>query len=242
MKASVLVDTLIYIATQVKTLYVMGCFGAPLNTANKARYTANHAYNTNKDRTAKIKAADPDTFGFDCVCLIKSILWGWTGDTSKSYGGAVYNSNGVPDLSADQMIKKCTDVSTDFSKIVPGAAVHMSGHIGIYIGDGLAVECTPKWADKVQVTAVGNIGPIAGFQTRTWERWGLLPYVDYTDNGSHHIYTGEDGGSERSEIVAEWAGEAWEAAKAKGITDGTRPADPITRQEVVVMLHRLGLF
>lgn len=234
MKSSVLVDTLIHIATQTKTLYVMGCFGAPLTTANKARYTSNHTYNMNKDRTAKIQAADPDTFGFDCVCLIKAILWGWTGDTSHPYGGAVYNSNGVPDLSADQMIKKCVDVSTDFSKIVPGAAVHMRGHIGIYIGDGLAVECTPKWADKVQVTAVGNIGPISGFQTRTWERWGLLPYVDYTADQVDI--------SERSEIVAEWASEAWEAAKAKGVTDGTRPTDPITRQEVVVMLHRLGLF
>lgn len=235
MKASVLVDTLIHIATQVKTLYVMGCFGAPLNTSNKARYTTNHTYNTNKDRAAKIKAADPNTFGFDCVCLIKAILWGWTGDLSKPYGGAVYNSNGVPDLSADQMIKKCTDVTTDFSKIVPGAAVHMSGHIGIYIGDGLAVECTPRWADKVQVTAVGNIGPITGFQTRTWERWGLLPYVDYTTSATTDV-------SECSEIVAEWAGEAWEAAKVRGVTDGTRPTDPITRQEVVVMLHRLGLF
>lgn len=235
MKASTLVDTLIHIATQVKTLYVMGCFGAPLNAANKARYTINHAYNTNKDRTAKIKAADPDTFGFDCVCLIKAILWGWTGDASKPYGGAVYNSNGVPDLSADQMIKKCANVSTDFSKIVPGAAVHMNGHIGIYIGDGLAVECTPKWTDNVQVTAVGNIGPITGFQTRTWERWGLLPYVDYTADIPADV-------SECSEIVAEWACEAWEAAKAKGVTDGTRPTDPITRQEVIVMLHRLGLF
>lgn len=48
--------------------------------------------------------------------------------------------------------------------------------------------------------------------------------------------------SVRPEKVVEWASEAWEAAKAKGVTDGTRPTDPITRQEVVAMLHRLGLF
>lgn len=233
MKSSVFVNMLVHIATEVKTLYVMGCFGAPLTNSNKVRYTTNHTYNTAKDRTAKIKAASSDTFGFDCVCLIKSILWGWSGDTSKSYGGAIYASGNVPDIGADTMIKKCSKVSTDFSSIIPGAAVHMKGHIGIYIGDGLAVECTPKWKDGVQVTAVGNIGPVSGFHTRTWERWGLLPYIDYTQ---------ETEISGRTEKVAGWASEAWEAAKLKGVTDGSRPTEPITRQEVITMLHRLGLF
>lgn len=46
---------------------------------------------------------------------------------------------------------------------------------------------------------------------------------------------------------APWAAEAWEKAKVKTgrdgrhIMDGTRPADPITRQEVAVILDRLGL-
>lgn len=64
--------------------------------------------------------------------------------------------------------------------MVIGEAVWMSGHIGIYIGDGLAVECTPKWENKVQITAVGNIGSKAGYNTRTWTKHGKLPYVDYT--------------------------------------------------------------
>jgi len=34
-----------------------------------------------------------------------------------------------------------------------------------------------------------------------------------------------------------WAAEAWAWAKAQGITDGTRPCDAITRQEVVQMLY-----
>lgn len=62
-------------ATDCKTLYVMGCFGAPMNSANKKRYTANHSYNKQAARTAMINAAKADTFGFDCVCLIKGILW-----------------------------------------------------------------------------------------------------------------------------------------------------------------------
>jgi len=35
-----------------------------------------------------------------------------------------------------------------------------------------------------------------------------------------------------------WAKEAWEWAKKEGITDGTRPKDPATREEVITMLYR----
>lgn len=41
--------------------------------------------------------------------------------------------------------------------------------------------------------------------------------------------------------TASWAKEAWNAAKADGIFDGTRPGAPLTRQEAAVVLHRLGL-
>lgn len=47
-------------ATDYKTLYVMGCFGAPMNSANKKRYTANHSYNKQAARTAMINAATAD--------------------------------------------------------------------------------------------------------------------------------------------------------------------------------------
>lgn len=127
-----------------------------------------------------INAASADTFGFDCVCLIKGILWGWNGDASKIYGGAGYVVNGVPDLGADQMIRVCSEVSTDFSRIVPGAAVWLSGHIGIYVGDGLVVECSPKWENCVQITALANLGEKPGYNARKWTKWGKLPYIDYT--------------------------------------------------------------
>lgn len=167
------------VAKNHKTLYVMGCFGAPLNSSTKPRYTQNHSYNQKTTRTAKIKAATDGTFGFDCVCLIKGLLWGWCGDKSRTYGGATYTSNDVPDISANQMIRVCNDVSTDFSNIQVGEVVWMDEHIGVYIGDGLAVESTPKWADGVQITAVHNIGTKAGYNGRAWTKHGKLPYLTY---------------------------------------------------------------
>lgn len=167
------------VAKNYKTLYVLGCIGAPLNAINKNRYCNNLSYNAQTLRTVKIKSASAETFGFDCVCLIKSLLWGWDGDKSAIYGGANYVANGVPDIGANQMIKVCKDVSTDFSNIQVGEAVWMDGHIGVYIGNGLAVECTPKWKDGVQITAVHNIGKKSGYNGRTWTKHGKLPYVTY---------------------------------------------------------------
>ena len=167
------------IANNYKTLYVLGCFGAPMTASNKKRYINNCSYN--KKRANIINSASSDTFGFDCVCLIKGILWGWNGDKNAIYGGAKYCSNGVPDVGADQMMNYCSGVSKDFSNIAVGEAVHMSGHIGIYIGNGLAVECTPKWKNKVQITAVGNIGKKSGYETRTWTNHGKLQWIEYKD-------------------------------------------------------------
>lgn len=162
-----------------KTLYVMGCFGWPMTDANKQRCCNNHSYNKQAARTKMINAASSDTFGFDCVCLIKGILWGWNGDKTKTYGGAVYTSNGVPDIGADSIINVCSGVSTDFSNIEVGELVWMKGHVGIYIGNGLAVECSPAWSNNVQITAVKNIGTKNGYNARKWTKHGKLPYLTY---------------------------------------------------------------
>lgn len=176
--AAQLAEKCVEVAKKYKTLYIMGCFGAPMTSANKARYTNNHSYNKQSARTAMINAATADTFGFDCVCLIKGLLWGWEGDKSKNYGGATYTTNGVPDIGADAMIKVCKELSTDFSKIEVGEAVWTDGHIGIYVGDGLAVECTPSWKNCVQLTACNCTKN--GYPRRNWKKHGKLPYVTYT--------------------------------------------------------------
>lgn len=164
------------IVNNKKTLYVMGCFGAPMTSANKIRYTNNHDYNRKSTRKAMIKSASADTFGFDCVGLIKGILWGWSGDFKAVYGGARYASNGVPDINADTMIARCTEVSTDFSSVEIGEAVWIPGHIGVYIGNGKVVECSPQWRNGVQITS-----------KRKWQKHGKLPYIKYSANGANNV-------------------------------------------------------
>ena len=165
-------------AARSKSLYVMGCYGAPMTETNKEKYIADYSYNKNREDI--IRAADPDTFGFDGPGLIKGILWGWTGDLDKTYGGATYASNGVPDISEYGMINACPNASTDFTNIIAGEVVWMSGHLGIYIGSGQVIEVAPEWTDGVQYTWLGNLSQYKHDHYRIWTKHGRLPYVDYS--------------------------------------------------------------
>lgn len=165
---------------QLKTIYVKGGWGAPLSDYNKKRVIS--AYDYNYQRRAKIYAASADTFAFDCCGIVKSVLWGFSADTSKNNGGALYKANGVPDLSEAGFLSVCTKVSKDWTAVPVGACLFMPGHMGVYIGDGLAVESTPIWADGVQTTHVWNISKKGRGNGRNWTQWGLIPYVDYKES------------------------------------------------------------
>ena len=176
-----------------KTLYVHGCFGAPMNSKYKERYKNNTSYNRQPARQAMIDAASKDTFGFDCIGLIKAIAGDWSASLTANYGGTKVNqeTNGIsygtahmPDYSANGLFdvnnKYMLNVSKDFSKIKPGAVLHMDGHVGVYLGDGKVIECTPKWSNNVQLSNLGNIGNVAG-NYRIWTEYGYLPFIDYTE-------------------------------------------------------------
>ena len=171
------------VSQNYKTLYVTGCFGAPLNDYNKNRWIGEYTANAKEPRKTNILSASADTFGFDCVNLIKAILWGWRGDVNAEYGGVTYQSNGVPDIDEGTMFSQCTEQSTDFTHIEVGEAVWMQGHIGIYVGDGLVVECTPAWENGVQITACNQ--DKFGYHRRDWTKHGKLPYVTYQVEPKH---------------------------------------------------------
>ena len=172
------------IAGNYKTAYMLGPWGWPATSKMIQRATTQGSNaKTNCQWLPQANAIKDKGFLFDCVGLIKGILWGWDGDLSRTYGGAGYACNGVPDYDAKKMIDCCREVSTDFSDIVPGEAVWMDGHIGVYVGEGLVVEATPKWRGGVQRSTLANT---AGSKTlpgtagaRTWTKHGKLPWVDY---------------------------------------------------------------
>lgn len=128
-------------AQNCKTVYGWGTFGWPWNQTAFDRVSKQYPGFYSSAKKAELTPfLGKDYFSFDCVGLIKAILWGWNSDKGKTYGGSIYQANGVPDIDANVMLNRCSGVSTDFSKIEVGEALWKQGHIGVYIGDGKAVE------------------------------------------------------------------------------------------------------
>lgn len=176
MKVKDFIAKLYFVACE-ETLYVMGGWGQTIDASSRGSLIANQKYNQQSTRKKMIEEAKDGTRAFDCSGLIKSILWGYVGSDEKC-GGAKYASNGVPDINAAGLIGKCYGVSSDFSKIKEGELVYMSGHVGIYVGDGYVIESSPKWKNGVQRTLLTD---------RKWLKHGFLPYVEYDTENTVHV-------------------------------------------------------
>ncbi len=175
-----LVEKLWDIVKNYKTVYMWGVFGSPLTEdiiASKAKQYPEW-YSLEKQNELR-KLINKEYFGFDCVNLIKALVWGWSGDVTKKHGGALYKTNNCPDTSANGMINICKNVTTDFNKIEVGEAVWTDGHIGVYVGDGLVIVCTPIWKNSVQVTCLANIEKSTLYPNRAWKKHGFLPFIEY---------------------------------------------------------------
>ena len=145
-----------------------------------------------KYKTSGWGSHDGNLWYFDCVCLIKAILWGWNADLSKKHGGAVYKSNGVPDIGDAKFYEVCTKKSSDFTKLQPGEILHMKGHVGVHIGNGDVIEATKGWKkNKVLKSKVSSDGTrsLNGVKNGKWTGHGFSPYVDY--NATERTYPGE---------------------------------------------------
>lgn len=234
------------IADNYKTAYMLGPWGWPANDKMITRATTQGSNaKTNRQWLPQANAIKDEGFLFDCVGLLKGILWGWDGDLSRTYGGAGYACNGVPDYDAKKMIDCCREVSTDFSTIVPAEAVWMDGHIGIYVGEGLVVEATPKWKGGVQWSTLANVSAklIPGAAgSRRWTKHGKLPWVDYaaqenkTEEDEDMVYfkTLED-------VPSYYRGAVDKAVKAgalNGTGDGLNVSEDLCR--TLTVLDRLG--
>lgn len=191
MTAREFVDKLIDIEKNYKTVYGMGMPGMPITDATIKEKVKQSSWWKPVREIEIRKLIGKGYFGFDCICLAKAILWGWSGDFSKRMGGAKYLSNNVPDWGADYTNRMGIERSTDFSKIELGHYVWMTGHIGFYIGDGLVIEASPKWKNGVQKTAVLNIGKKAGYNGRTWTTHGKLAWVDYAEKDDNMLKKGD---------------------------------------------------
>ncbi|MEA4895407.1 MAG: hypothetical protein VB064_09090 [Oscillospiraceae bacterium] len=101
----------------------------------------------------------------DCVGLIKG--YGWLDSNILEIG---YGTNGMPDISADQMYQVATTKgSMSTMPDTPGLAVWHKGHIGVYIGNGEVIEAMGTKYGVVKTK----------LQDRNWTAWLEIPYINY---------------------------------------------------------------
>lgn len=113
---------------------------------------------------------------------------------------------------------------------------------------GVTVRSQPIVVDNFQVLRDTNAPAVLiehGFHTNEQDT-ALLKDSEYRQMLASaealgildHLGISVPNGSEEPDS---WAKSAWEKGKAKGITDGSRPKDSLSRQEAMVMFDRLGL-
>lgn len=122
----------------------------------------------------------------DCVGMIKGFFWTNGGQGVQEYlknktaYQNTYKSNGCPDTSANGMLSFCKKNGGKYGKIatlpqdVPGILLFSSGHVGVYIGNGEAVEARGFNYGVVRTKVA----------SRTWTDWAYCPLLDYQSTTS----------------------------------------------------------
>lgn len=105
----------------------------------------------------------------DCMGLIKGYSW-----YDPETGNISYGTNGMPDVSADQVYANATEkgpIST--MPEIPGLIVHATGHVGVYIGNGYVIEAMGTRYGVVKTRVA----------SRNWTGWCKNPYINYVEEG-----------------------------------------------------------
>lgn len=140
----------------------------------------------------------------DCNNLVKATIWGKATIPEKGKNIYAPGRYGLNDLTCEQLIGACADISTDFSKMTPGECLYMGGHIGTYVGDFHFDWNGKTWyCNVIEATAAFEHGIIATYidssGSRTngksgesggkWLKHGLLPWINYKEAPEEKIIT-----------------------------------------------------
>lgn len=103
----------------------------------------------------------------DCVGLIKGYFWTDSADDM----GPKYCSNGMGDWSADTLYAKCKKKATVMQTMpdIPGIAVFMRGHVGVYVGGGEVIEARGHAYGVVKTKLT----------ERKWQKWAYIEGLQY---------------------------------------------------------------
>ena len=153
-----------YAISQLGNPYWYGTYGQTASVS---------LYNAKKKQYPKYYTADDYSTQngkrvHDCVGLVKGYLWSETETSAPKY-------NSAQDKSANGMRNLCVEKGgIKTMPEIPGVLVFMSGHVGVYIGNGYVVEAMGHKQGVVKTK----------LSERKWIHWGKCPYITYEETSS----------------------------------------------------------
>ncbi|HEX3039362.1 MAG TPA: hypothetical protein VHP54_03595 [Caproiciproducens sp.] len=112
---------------------------------------------------------------FDCIGLIKAYSWidEKTGEISSKH------KNAMPDCTVNGLLAQASEYGPIAAMPdIPGLAVQMDGHIGVYVGSGEVIEAQGN-RSGVKKTKLNGRG---------WKWYVKVPGIHYEENGTYLIH------------------------------------------------------
>ena len=180
-----------YCKSMVGQPYWYGTCGYNCTEDLRKRKAAQYPSHYGSSRTARYQQDIKDK-KVCCDCIGGSKAYAWTNGgvglveaigTGKSISSK-YGSNKCPDKSANGMFEYAKSLGLNWGAIhtipeVVGLAVHCSGHVGYYVGNGKVVE----WRGFKYGCVVTDLNK------RTWTHWYELPFIKYEDTSVENPVT-----------------------------------------------------
>lgn len=164
----------------VNSAYMWGEFGRLITKSTISQKAAQYPSKYSADRQALLLSyVGKNYYGCDCVGLYKWFLW-TDGGTSSSIKYSAATDRGTGEMFS---------AATEKGKIstlpeIEGIILYMSGHVGVYIGNGECVECTlGKYGDGIVKTKV---------EGRGWTYWLKMPEITYEEEKKTEFKVGDD--------------------------------------------------
>lgn len=109
---------------------------------------------------------------FDCSGLIKGYLW-----SSSLESDPIYNC--TEDFNSNEIFNLCK-IRGDIKNLpeVLGILLFFPGHVGVYIGNGKAIEARGHDYGVIE----------SNVSDRPWKSWGKFNLITYIHVKSHHIF------------------------------------------------------
>ncbi len=166
-------------ALDCRSAYVFGAAGQRVTPEflhrQASRFAGNQRAGLSGSELGWIYARYGGRPAFDCIGLIKAYSWidERTGEISAKH------NNAMPDCTANGLLAQASGYGPIAAMPdIPGLAVQMNGHIGVYVGSGEVIEAQGN-RSGVKKTKLNGRG---------WKWYVKVPGIRYEENGTFLIH------------------------------------------------------